>query len=105
MLDGNDVLALKPGKLRALRWVGASIIFQGAMHALNPVQRVGDQIAEAMMVHGQAHGKEAGSGPGELLERVEPQAPTSRRLPARALGRAEAAGHDRDGARLQPARW
>jgi peptide/nickel transport system ATP-binding protein len=70
LLDGNDVLALKPGKLRALRWTGASIIFQGAMHSLNPVQRVGDQIAEAMMVHGQAQGKEARVRAGELLEKV-----------------------------------
>ncbi|MGZ8566424.1 MAG: ABC transporter ATP-binding protein [Actinomycetota bacterium] len=70
VLDGNDVLALKPGKLRALRWTGASIIFRGAMHSLNPVQRVGDQIAEAMMVHGQAQGKEARVRAGELLEKV-----------------------------------
>jgi peptide/nickel transport system ATP-binding protein len=70
LLDGNDVLALKPGKLRALRWVGASIVFQGAMHSLNPVRRVGDQIAEAMLVHKQAQDKEARVRAGELLERV-----------------------------------
>ena len=38
LLDGKDVLALKPGQLRAVRWTGASIIFQGALHALNPVR-------------------------------------------------------------------
>ena len=32
-------LKLTPGKLRAARWTGASIIFQGALHALNPVRR------------------------------------------------------------------
>src|SRR6187431_1287592 len=34
LLDGQDVLALSPGKLRAARWTGASIVFQGALHAL-----------------------------------------------------------------------
>ena len=39
------------GDLRALRWAGASIVFQGALHSLNPVQRVGDQIAEPIRLH------------------------------------------------------
>jgi peptide/nickel transport system ATP-binding protein len=34
-----------------LRWSGISIIFQGAMNALNPVRTVGDQIAEAILRH------------------------------------------------------
>jgi peptide/nickel transport system ATP-binding protein len=49
MLDDQNVLELKPGKLRAVRWTEASIVFQGAMHALNPVQRIGDQIAEPII--------------------------------------------------------
>ena len=61
MLDGENVLEMTPGKLRAVRWTGASIIFQGAMHALNPVQRIGDQIAEAITVHQQA-GEQGGHG-------------------------------------------
>ena len=39
------------GDLRALRWAGASIVFQGALHSLNPVQRIGDQIAEPILLH------------------------------------------------------
>ncbi len=50
-LDGKDVFALSPGGLRAARWTSGAIIFQGALHALNPVQTVGDQIAEPMLVH------------------------------------------------------
>jgi peptide/nickel transport system ATP-binding protein len=69
-LDGNDVLALKPGKLRALRWTGASIIFQGALHALNPVRRIGDQIVEAITVHKLAGDREARVRTAELLEEV-----------------------------------
>ncbi len=70
LLDGEDVLSLSPGRLRAVRWAGASIVFQGAMHALNPVQRVGDQIAEAIIVHGQAQNREARVRAGALLEQV-----------------------------------
>jgi peptide/nickel transport system ATP-binding protein len=70
ILDGQDILSLSLGKLRAVRWAGASIVFQGAMHALNPVQRVGDQIAEAIRVHGQAEEKGARVRVAALLEQV-----------------------------------
>jgi peptide/nickel transport system ATP-binding protein len=69
-LDGEDVLAMKLNRLRAVRWAGASIVFQGAMHALNPVRRVGEQIAEAIVVHRQAEGREALLRVGQLLEQV-----------------------------------
>ena len=48
LLGGEDVVAMKPGRLRAVRWTSAAIVFQGALHSLNPVQRVGAQIAEAI---------------------------------------------------------
>ena len=70
LLDGKDVLALKPGQLRAVRWTGASIVFQGALHALNPVRRIGDQIAEAIIVHKLAGDREARVRAAELLEEV-----------------------------------
>jgi peptide/nickel transport system ATP-binding protein len=70
ILDGQDILSLSLGKLRAVRWAGASIVFQGAMHALNPVLRVGDQIAEAIQVHGQAEEKGARVRVAALLEQV-----------------------------------
>jgi len=50
-LDGKDVLNLTPGGLRAARWTSGAIVFQGALHALNPVQTVGEQIAEPMLIH------------------------------------------------------
>jgi len=70
VLDDQDVLTLKPGRLRALRWTGASIIFQGALHALNPVRRIGDQVVEAMTVHRLAGEREARVRTAELLEEV-----------------------------------
>jgi peptide/nickel transport system ATP-binding protein len=70
LLENDDILVMTPGRLRAVRWAGASIVFQGAMHALNPVRRVGDQIAEAITVHQQAADKEALVRVGALLEQV-----------------------------------
>jgi peptide/nickel transport system ATP-binding protein len=68
LLDGENVLEMKPGRLRAVRWTEMSIVFQGALHALNPVQRVGDQIAEAIRVHRTAPNVTARIA--ELLETV-----------------------------------
>ncbi len=51
LLGGEDVTAMKWGRLRAVRWAEASIVFQGAMHALNPVRRIGEQIAEPIRLH------------------------------------------------------
>ncbi|MGW0132479.1 ABC transporter ATP-binding protein [Streptomyces sp. NPDC003299] len=70
LLDGEDVLAMRWGRLRAVRWAGASIVFQGAMHSLNPVHRVGDQIAEPLVLHGRATAAAARTRAGELLEQV-----------------------------------
>ncbi|WP_116200625.1 nickel ABC transporter ATP-binding protein NikE [Amycolatopsis circi] len=51
LLDGEDVSDMRWGRLRAVRWAEASVVFQGAMHALNPVRRVGEQIAEPIRLH------------------------------------------------------
>jgi len=50
-LDGEDVLGMSFGRLRAVRWAAASIVFQGAMHSLNPVHRIGRQITEPLLLH------------------------------------------------------
>lgn len=46
-----DMASATEEQLADLRWSGISIIFQGAMNALNPVRTVGDQIAEAIKKH------------------------------------------------------
>jgi len=51
LVHGEDALTMSWGNLRALRWAGASIVFQGALHSMNPVQRVGAQIAEPIELH------------------------------------------------------
>lgn len=50
-LGEDDIGAMSWGKLRAVRWTEASIVFQGAMHSLNPVRKVADQIAEPLLIH------------------------------------------------------
>lgn len=70
LLDGEDVLTMSWGRLRAVRWAGASIVFQGAMHSLNAVHRIGDQIAEPLLVHGRSTPAAARRRVGELLEHV-----------------------------------
>ncbi|MDT8912808.1 ABC transporter ATP-binding protein [Amycolatopsis sp. PS_44_ISF1] len=57
LLDGEDVTGMRWGRLRAVRWAEASVVFQGAMHALNPVHRVGEQIAEPIRLHPPEGGK------------------------------------------------
>jgi peptide/nickel transport system ATP-binding protein len=71
LVQGADVLTMSWGDLRALRWAGASIVFQGALHSLNPVQRVGRQVAEPIELHepGLAR-EEVERRVGELLEQV-----------------------------------
>ena len=49
--EGKDITQLNEEELQSLRWTGISIIFQGAMNALNPVRTVGDQIKEAILKH------------------------------------------------------
>lgn len=70
LLDGEDVLTMKWGRLRAVRWAGASIVFQGAMHSLNAVHRIGDQIAEPVLLHRGATPAAARRRTAELLEQV-----------------------------------
>ncbi|HEY9291617.1 MAG TPA: ABC transporter ATP-binding protein [Microlunatus sp.] len=51
LIGDHDVADLSFGKLRAVRWAETSVIFQGAMHSLNPVRTVGQQILEALELH------------------------------------------------------
>ncbi len=71
LLDGDDVLTMRPGALRAVRWEEISIVFQGALHTLNPVRKIGWQVGEAITTHRPALGKTAvRTRVGELLELV-----------------------------------
>jgi peptide/nickel transport system ATP-binding protein len=66
----TEVVGAKPGRLRALRWAGISMVFQGAMNAFNPVKRVGDQVVEAILLHENVSKSEARRRTKELFEQV-----------------------------------
>jgi peptide/nickel transport system ATP-binding protein len=51
LLDGEDVLTMRWGRLRAVRWNEAAVVFQGALNSLNPIQRIGKQLAEPITLH------------------------------------------------------
>ncbi len=51
LFDGKDLLQVSEEEMRQIRWGEIAMIFQAAMNALNPVQRVVDQIAEAILTH------------------------------------------------------
>jgi peptide/nickel transport system ATP-binding protein len=75
LLRGEDVLTMGWGRLRAVRWSSASIVFQGAMSGLNPVRRIGTQIAEPIALHARRGDPQATPSAlrrrvGELLEQV-----------------------------------
>ncbi|MFF8765400.1 ABC transporter ATP-binding protein [Nocardiopsis dassonvillei] len=86
LLEGENVLDMRWGRLRAVRWAGASIVFQGAMHSLNPVRRIGQQIAEPMSVHGTVPSAEAPARVGALLEQVGLPASRARDYPHQLSG-------------------
>jgi oligopeptide/dipeptide ABC transporter ATP-binding protein len=62
--NGRELTTLDEAEMQQVRWKGISMIFQGAMNALNPVRTVGDQIAEAIIRH------EPGCPKDELHRRV-----------------------------------
>jgi oligopeptide/dipeptide ABC transporter ATP-binding protein len=51
-LDGVDVMTMSDEEFRhGVRWVKMSLVPQAAMNSLNPVLKVGDQVAEPVMIH------------------------------------------------------
>lgn len=77
--QGREVTTLPEAELRrGVRWKGVSMVFQGAMNALNPVLRVGEQVAERMLLEGIPK-TQAKKEVERLLERVG--------LPAEVYGR------------------
>ena len=70
VFQGGDLLSLDEAGMRRVRGAGIGFIFQEPMAALSPVFSVGDQIAEAIVVHGQAGWPEARRRAVGLLEAV-----------------------------------
>lgn len=71
IFDGNDITNLEEEKLCDFRWKEVSMIFQGAMNALNPVKRVCDQISEPILLHEKISKSDALERVKKLFELVE----------------------------------
>ena len=69
LLNGRDLLGLSEKEMRQVRGRDIAMVFQDPQSALNPVMRVGDQIMEALAVHGVAT-SEARARARELLAQV-----------------------------------
>lgn len=70
-LDGVDVMALGEERFRReVRWVRISLVAQAAMNALNPVLRVGEQVAEPLIIHNGREKKEALARASEIFQLV-----------------------------------
>lgn len=71
LFKDKDLMTLSEGEIRSqIRWKKISIVFQGAMNSLNPVLKVGFQVAEPLMVHKKADKKEALERTKELFKLV-----------------------------------
>ncbi|GAA2293280.1 ABC transporter ATP-binding protein [Nonomuraea roseoviolacea subsp. roseoviolacea] len=68
-LGGRDLVGVPERRLKDLRGRTVSMVFQEPMTALNPLMRVGAQVAEVMSLHGVARGR-ARERAAELLGRV-----------------------------------
>ncbi|OLO04556.1 ABC transporter ATP-binding protein [Salinicola socius] len=77
LFDGQDVLAMDEISHRALRGRRIGMIFQEPMTALNPLMRVGEQIAEVFEAHGLLTPKARKERALALLEEVRLPDPTS----------------------------
>ncbi|MBC6441902.1 MAG: ABC transporter ATP-binding protein [Rhodobacteraceae bacterium] len=71
LLDKTDILTASEAEMCALRGKTVSMIFQEPMTALNPVKTIGDQVAEAIMIHKDIPRSEAMAQTRATLDRVD----------------------------------
>jgi oligopeptide transport system ATP-binding protein len=70
LFDGEDLLKVSEQRIRTIRGNRIAMVFQEPMSSLNPVQRIGDQVAEPLLQHGLASKREAWQRAAQLLRRV-----------------------------------
>jgi peptide/nickel transport system ATP-binding protein/oligopeptide transport system ATP-binding protein len=71
LLDGEDITTLPERKMREIRGKKVSMIFQEPMRSLNPVMRVGAQIAETLVLHERMTRRQAAGRALELMRLAE----------------------------------
>ena len=70
LFNGEDLLGLPAGRLRAIRGDRIAYVFQDPLTTLNPLQTVGAQVMEAIRAHQRLSGREAWARTLALLESV-----------------------------------
>jgi oligopeptide/dipeptide ABC transporter ATP-binding protein len=80
-LRGENLLTMPPRRLRAVRGKDIAMVFQDPMTALNPVHRIGRQIAETVLLHTNVSKREANERAVELLGLVGVPAIRARQYP------------------------
>lgn len=78
LFNGQDLLKFSDSQMRDIRGNQISMIFQEPMTSLNPVFKVGDQIAETLRVHKNISKKEAWEKAVDLMNQVGIPNPTAR---------------------------
>lgn len=82
VFEGKNLLKMPKKEFdEKVRWKKISVIFQGAMNALHPMLTVGEQMAEAIMLHDGVDEKEALERAGKLLDLVGVGASRLQRYP------------------------
>src|SRR3954471_1398493 len=83
---GHELVGADERRMSRVRGRDIAMVFQEPMTALNPTMRIGDQIAEAMLIHSTKSKRTALAGAVELLELVQLPAETIRAYPHQLSG-------------------
>ncbi|MCK9274032.1 MAG: ABC transporter ATP-binding protein [Syntrophales bacterium] len=78
LFEGTDLLKASEEEMRSRRGKDISMIFQEPMNSLNPVIKIGDQIAEAIRLHQHLSKKDAMEKAADMLRRVGMPSPEDR---------------------------
>jgi peptide/nickel transport system ATP-binding protein len=82
VVSGRDIVSMDEGSLRReIRWRVISMIFQGALNALNPVYTIGKQLVEPIIFHEDVSLKEAYERAAEMVKLVGLNEDVLRRYP------------------------
>jgi peptide/nickel transport system ATP-binding protein len=80
MFNGRDLVRASDKEMRSVRGGEIGVIFQEPMTALNPVHRIGRQVAEVFLLHKKMSRKEAWNAATEMLQLVRIPAPEKRMM-------------------------